>query len=378
LSAVTTASPTTDTPRAGQVRDLALTALLLYGFAVAVGLTAEGLVRFGEPTLDGLRDALAHPVFALCVGALSTLVLQSSSVTTSVIVAVAAATSLPVAHVVPLVLGANVGATVSSSLVGLGSAQASREFQRSFACASLHDLYNVCAVAVLLPLELATGFLSSTAGALAEACVGSGPSAVGQGWAGAGVGAVRDVLRGLGADDTILATLMLVAGVVLVQQMVHGLSSCMQRVLRPKTAAALDRTVAGDRGGALGFGLVAALAVQSGVVTTSMLVPLVAAGVLPLASAYPVMVGANVGTTLTAIMAALALLGPQALAVAIVHVAFNLIAALVFHGVAPLRAVPLTGARVLGRLAGSHRVVVLVGLLVVFVVLPVTGMLVLH
>lgn len=378
MSAVPPASPTSDVPDAGRARDLVLIAALLYGFAVAVGLTAEGLVRFGEPTLDGLRAALAHPGLALSVGALGTLVLQSSSVTTAVIVGLAAATALPVAHVVPLVLGANVGATVSSSLGELCAAVDSREYRRGFACASLHDLYNACAVAVLLPLELATGLISSAAEAVSTALAGDTVSAVGGGWAGAGVEFVRDSLRRVGADEMILAILMLVLGVVLVLQMVNGLSGCMQRLLRPKTAAALDRAVAGDRGAALGFGLVAALAVQSGVVTTALLVPLVAAGVLPLASAYPVMVGANVGTTLTALLAALALFGPQALAVAVVHVAFNLLAALLFHGIPPLRALPLAGAGALGGLAGSHRGVVIVGLLVVFVVLPVTGMLVLH
>jgi hypothetical protein len=102
--------------------------------------------------------------------------------------------------------------------------------------------------------------------------------------------------------------------------------------------------------GAIGIlvGIGVTVAVQSSTITTSILVPLVAAGVLTLRNAYPITVGANVGTTITALIASVAVLRPEGLTIALVHLLFNLSAMVVIFAVPVVRDVshsPGRGAR---------------------------------
>jgi hypothetical protein len=59
-----------------------------------------------------------------------------------------------------MIIGANIGTTVTNTLASLGSIRRAEEFRRAFEAATVHDFFNLLAVAVLFPLQLATGFLS--------------------------------------------------------------------------------------------------------------------------------------------------------------------------------------------------------------------------
>jgi sodium-dependent phosphate cotransporter len=141
--------------------------LLLYVFVVGVGLLGEGFQELGEGFQEVLLEGVQNPVAGLFAGMLATVVVTSSSVSTSTIVALVGTGVLPVELAVPMVMGANLGTTVTNTLVSLFSLRDRTEFQRAFSAATMHDLYNVLAVAILLPLELATGFLETVATALA-------------------------------------------------------------------------------------------------------------------------------------------------------------------------------------------------------------------
>ena len=80
--------------------------------------------------------------------------MQSSSASTSVIVGLVASGALGVEQAVPMVMGANIGTTVTNTLVSLGHVRQSAEFKRAFAAATVHDFFNVLAVSILLPIEL--------------------------------------------------------------------------------------------------------------------------------------------------------------------------------------------------------------------------------
>jgi solute carrier family 34 (sodium-dependent phosphate cotransporter) len=106
----------------------------------------------------------------------------------------------------------------------------------------------------------------------------------------------------------------------------------MRRLVAGSVERAMNRVI-GKGGGSIGIlvGIGVTVAVQSSSITTSILVPLVAAGVLTLPSAYPITLGANVGTTITALLASLAVLRPEGLTIALVHLLFNVSAiALIF------------------------------------------------
>jgi solute carrier family 34 (sodium-dependent phosphate cotransporter) len=139
----------------------ALRALLvlgfLYTFLVGVGLLESGIAALGEGFKEGLLENVANPVSGLFAGILATVLVQSSSVSTSTIVGLVGAGTLPVSLAVPMIMGANIGTTVTNTLAALGNIRRAEEFRRGFAGATMHDFFNLLAVAVLLPLELATG-----------------------------------------------------------------------------------------------------------------------------------------------------------------------------------------------------------------------------
>jgi sodium-dependent phosphate cotransporter len=59
-------------------------------------------------------------------------------------------------NAVPIVMGANIGTSVTNTIVALGQITNAQEFRRAFAGATVHDMFNWLTVLVLLPLEVAT------------------------------------------------------------------------------------------------------------------------------------------------------------------------------------------------------------------------------
>eukprot|EP00448_Togula_jolla_P032927 CAMPEP_0170648424 /NCGR_PEP_ID=MMETSP0224-20130122/44731_1 /TAXON_ID=285029 /ORGANISM="Togula jolla, Strain CCCM 725" /LENGTH=215 /DNA_ID=CAMNT_0010979957 /DNA_START=1 /DNA_END=648 /DNA_ORIENTATION=+ len=114
--------------------------------------------------------------------------------------------------------------------------------------------------------------------------------------------------------------------------------------------------------------------VQSSSVTTSALTPLCGMGVLKLEKMLPLSLGANIGTTVTALIAGLAELKHDALQIAFVHFLFNVIGICIWFPFPPMRAVPLNASRTLGMYAAHLRATPAVYLLTVFVALPGLGL----
>ena len=90
--------------------------------------------------------------------------------------------------------------------------------------------------------------------------------------------------------------------------------------------------------------------VQSSSITTSILIPLVASGILVVRNAYPITLGANVGTTITALLAALGAGEVDALTIAFVHTLFNVSGIRDSLSDQPIRYIPVQVAE---RLADS-------------------------
>jgi len=120
-------------------------------------------------------------------------------------------------------------------------------------------------------------------------------------------------------------------------------------------------------------GAIATVLVQSSSVTTSLIVPLAGAGAVRLRRVFPYTLGANLGTTVTGVIAATANPVPAAVTVAAAHVLFNIIGALIWY---PLRFVPISLARGYGRLAAKSKRYAFLWLLFAFVVIPLAGLLI--
>ena len=143
--------------------------------------------------------------------------------------------------------------------------------------------------------------------------------------------------------------------------------------------AAINRTLGAGSGlVAIVLGMIITVAVQSSSITTSVLVPLAAAGVLSLENVYPVTLGANVGTTVTALLASLATGSPAAVTVALVHTLFNLTGIALFYPVRSLRALPIRLATGLARIGAERRTWAVTYVLAMFLVIPLLGVMILR
>ncbi len=353
-----------------------LVLVLLYGFLVGVSLLEVGIAAMGQGFQTAFIESVRNPLSGLFAGILLTVLVQSSSVSTATIVGLVGSGTVPVALAIPMIMGTNIGTTVTNTLASLGSIRRSEEFQRGFAAATVHDFFNLLAVLILLPLELATGMLGRIAtwltGILRRAEIDAtapGASPIRQ--------AVRvpvDFVRSFFETGVPAGIVFLLLGLALIFLALTFITRNMRQLVAGGVQKAMNRFIGGG-GGAFGIvlGILVTVAVQSSSITTSILVPLVAAGVLSLRSAYPITVGANIGTTITGLLASLAVLLPAGLTIALVHTLFNVFAMLIIFPFKRIRDIPIVAAERFAGVAVKRHAIVAAYTLGMFIVLPLLG-----
>lgn len=355
---------------------------LLYVFLAGVGLLEDGISALGPDVQEELFSSVTHPLAGLFVGVLATVLAQSSSVTTATIVGLVGTGLLGVEDAVPMVMGANIGTTVTNTLASLGHVRRPQEFRAAFAAATVHDFFNVISVVVLLPLEILTGVLSRAAQLLSNALLGTGGTTFEspiKAAVAAPVDLVASLWSRLGASGTVLGVVLLASGLALIFLSLTFITSNMRVMVADRVERAVNDVL--GRGGGLAailVGVVITVAVQSSSITTSILIPLAASGVLSLRNTYPVTLGANVGTTVTALLASLATDRPEALTVALTHTIFNVAGILLLYPIPALRAIPVALAECAAALAGERRRLAVAYVFGTFVVLPAVGVLLLR
>ncbi len=370
-------------PRGGASRLSTLLAalaavLLLLIFLTGVKGLGDGFKLLGGNLLYAFFSATENPFIALMVGLLATTLVQSSSVTTSMVVGLVAAPDnpLPLANAVPIIMGANIGTTVTNTIVSIAHIRSSEEFRRAFSVATCHDFFNLLSVLVMLPLEVTTGVLSRSASALADR-LDIGSTSTFEGPLAPVLAAGTTPLKALTAslfDAPHWQGVVIVIGSGL---MIFGALALLVRVLRSTLLVIAEpflQNALGHSGlTSLAIGCVITAMVQSSSITTSLLVPLAGVGLMTLEQAFPVTIGANVGTTITALMASLAVSGPNAHAgveIALTHLAFNIAGTLLIYPWAPIRNLVLGAVRWFANVAVRSKLAAISYLLVLFFGLP--------
>jgi sodium-dependent phosphate cotransporter len=358
---------------------------LLYLFLAGVKGLETGISLLGSDFTDSLFEGVSNPLAGLFVGVLGTVLVQSSSVTTATIVGLVGAGTLSVETAVPMIMGANIGTTVTNTLASLGYLRRSSEFRRAFAGATMHDFFNLISVAVLLPIEVATGFLSKAATRLASllrdntAIDFTKPDSPIKAAVKLPIELVERVARWFAESDAVVGSIVLVVGLGMIFVALAFITRNMRRLVIGRIERSLNATL--ERGAglpAMALGVVITVAVQSSSITTSVLIPLIAAGVLSLKNAFPVTLGANVGTTVTALLASLATDGNEGLAIALTHTLFNVLGILIWYPIPRLRRIPIRLAERLAALAEIRKSLVLVYVVGLFMVVPILGVLILR
>ena len=269
---------------------------------------------------------------------------------------------------IPMVMGANVGTTVTNTLVSLGHISRRSEFRRAFEAATIHDFFNLVTLVILFPLQLATGFLSRIAVFSAEVFEGVGGLKIGNPLK----AATKPVIHFMTDLVAQHPALLLALGVLLTFAMLTFIVKTLRSLVLQRIEAFFDQILFKTTLRALFFGLALTALVQSSSITTSLVVPLVGAGLLRLTQIFPYSMGANVGTTVTAILAALSTANAAAVTVSFAHLLFNISGIILILPVPPLRRIPIFLAQRLAESATRNRLIPLVYISLVFFIIPLT------
>ena len=350
---------------------------LIYLILVAVGAVSHGFKGFSGGA-EGAAQIFAfanNPFVALLLGILATALVQSSSTVTSVIVGLVAG-GLPMAMAIPMVMGANLGTTITNTIVSLGHVRDRTEFRRAFAAATVHDFFNLMAVVIFLPLELMFGLLQHSAEWLANMLVGSANMSM----------KGMDFMKPLTAPaqqliDSAVAFLpgkgaaiaTIVIGILLILASVTYLGKVLQKVLVGRAKEVLHKALGRGPLSGITSGALVTIMVQSSSTTTSLMIPLAGGGVFSTRQLYPFTLGANIGTTITALLAATAISGAGAqlaLTIALVHVLFNVFAVALIYGLPFLRDLPVRAAEGLARIGSENKLLALGYVAGLFFALP--------
>ncbi|MHC4712963.1 MAG: Na/Pi symporter [Planctomycetota bacterium] len=349
--------------------------LFLFLFMSSVNMMGAAFKLLGKPFSERLMNVAGNPFAGLMVGVMTTAIIQSSSATTSLVVSLVAAGTLTVERAVPVIMGANIGTTITCTLVALGYVGRRVRFRRAFAGATMHDFFNMLTVAVLLPVELATGYLAKAAGRLAALLETTtrfsspkSPVKVATEMLGKWLHKLLAEVFSFGKVASSLVMLAVALTLLLIS--LYFLTRIMKRFLAGRMETVLDRYIFRTPVTAFLIGLLFTMAVQSSSVTTSLVVPLVAAGVLRLPQAFPYTMGANVGTTITAFLAALGLGNVAGLTIALVHTLFNIGGVVVFFPFRRVRNIPVWCAETLASLTLRSRWYAIGYVVLAFFLLP--------
>ncbi len=356
---------------------------LLFLFLVSIQLVGDSFKLFGRDLAEKVFEFTNHPLTGLFIGIFATSLVQSSSTTTSIVVGLVGAGTvgagtghgLSVEAAVPIIMGANIGTSVTNTLVSIGHIARGNEFKRAFAAATVHDFFNILAVLILFPLQVATGFLSNAARWFAGLLAGGANltfSSPVKAVVKPASHAIKDAVSWCTDSTTIQAIVLLLIAAVFLFLSLKYLTTVLRGAVVEKASTFFERTVFRTPTLAFTVGMILTAVVQSSSVTTSMVVPLAGAGILTLRQVFPYTLGANIGTTITALLASLAVTAnfQAAVAVAISHFLFNVCGILVITPLPAIRHLPLRAAESLAEQASRRRWVPVVYVLVVFFIIP--------
>jgi len=343
---------------------------LVYLFLLSVELLGESFETLGEGVATAFIETVSNPILGLVVGIFSTSIVQSSSATTSTVVGLVAggafgsdpATAIQLA--IPIIMGANIGTSVTNTVVSIGHISRDTEFKRAFSASVVHDFFNVLAVLTIFPLQYFFNFLGHISHFLANIFQGIGGLKL------------ADPL-GFIIDPVVNYLLSLLSGfewtgiaiaLILLFLSLRYIVKTMRSLVLHKLELFFDNYLFKNPARAIGLGFLFTAILQSSSITTSLAVPLAGAGVLTVEQIYPYSLGTNIGTTVTTLLAAMATGNKTCLIIAFAHLSFNLVGILIWL---PLKKVPISAAKKFSEITNKYKFFPFVYILVSFFLIPI-------
>ena len=353
--------------------------VILYLFLVSIGMIGSAFKGMGKEFAVQLIQSNAGPLIGLFIGILATSLIQSSSTTTSLVVGMVAAGTfgddprIAVAAATPYIMGANIGTSITNTIVSMGHIVNKNEFRRAFSASIVHDFFNVISVLILLPLEISFGLISKSASWLAELLVGTESFSFNS-----PIKLITDPVvawvKELFKQQEIINYnwLLLIVALLLLFFSLRYLTKLIRSLVMYRLEAFFDSHIFKTAGRAMFFGVFITILVQSSSITTSLVVPLAGAGILRLEQIFPYTLGANIGTTITALLASLVSGTITPLAVAFSHLIFNIFGIAIIWPIERVRNIPIISAQWFSEIAIQNKIYPIIYILVVFFIVPLT------
>jgi len=401
----------------------------LYFFLLGLDILGSAAKVIGGCTAGALFDDDANPVAGVMIGILCTVLIQSSSSTTSIIVSLVGAGVIGVRAGIFMVMGSNIGTSVTNTIVAMGHLGNGDELERAFAGATVHDMFNFLTVAVLFPIELVSGMIYELTKAMLPS---DDRDSNGDKWEGpikklvsplgsriiiANKKVAEGIAEGNGnvtcasfypvtcegepskdnckvgliacdkksgrcpaffqdgaekSDDVVSGAVCFVLALVILITCLIGLVTVLQKMLMGVSTRIIYKATNMNGYLAILIGCGLTILVQSSSITTSVLTPFVGIGALQLEQMLPLTLGANLGTTFTGLLASLVATGVDSLHVALAHLFFNVIGIIIWYPIPFMRNVPLRAARTLGRATRIWSGFPILYIIVIFLLLPIT------
>uniref|UniRef100_A0A8C7IYP9 Solute carrier family 34 member 2 n=1 Tax=Oncorhynchus kisutch TaxID=8019 RepID=A0A8C7IYP9_ONCKI len=392
----------------------------LYMFICSLDILSSAFQLVGGKAAGDIfteGSVLSNPLAGLVIGVLVTLLVQSSSTSSSIVVSMVSSGLLQVQMAVPVIMGTNIGTSVTNTLVAMTQAGDRNKFRRAFAGATVHDFFNWLSVLVFLPLEVASGYMYKLTKLLVDSfniqggektpellhvitdpltkaiievmcvvppqvmcvvppkimcvlppqvmCVvppqvSPSPGNVCPPSTG------NHIFVNVDLSDLAIGLILLALSLLVLCSCLILIVKLLNSMLKGQVAMVIKKVLNTDFPFPFGWvtGYIAILVgagmtfiVQSSSVFTSAITPLVGIGVISIERAYPLSLGANIGTTTTAILAAMAAPGDtlaNALQIALIHFVFNVSGIILWYPI-PFTRIPIRLAKALGDITAEYR-----------------------
>ncbi|MEM1137728.1 MAG: Na/Pi symporter, partial [Bacteroidota bacterium] len=243
-------------------------------------------------TVTQIIEATSNPFVGFFIGILATAILQSSSTITSTIVAIVSVGTISLDSAIPIVMGANIGTTVTSTIVSLGYISKKKEFRRALAAAAVHDFFNIFTVLILLPLQYFTGFLSLASKNITHLIYS--PQVGNSDFFSYSLKPISNFIYQILGNSPIL---MIGLALFLLFYAIKSFTQVIKEILIGDSKRKMSDFIFGSPLKSLAIGTLFTAALQSSSVTTSLIVPLAATNKISLKQTFNFIMGANVGTT---------------------------------------------------------------------------------
>ena len=349
---------------------------VLYLFLVSIGMIGTAFKGMGREFAEALFESNASALIGLFIGILATGLIQSSSTTTSLVVGMVAAGTfgddpqLAVAAAVPYIMGANIGTSITNTIVSLGHIVHKEEFKRAFSASVIHDFFNIFAVIVILPLELIFGLISRSAMWLSTSLIGTEAltfkspikliTAPTVKW-------IDNFFQQQSFIDSYI--LLLIVALTFLFFSLRSLTKLIRSLVMLRLENFFDTHIFKTALRAMFFGVIITILVQSSSITTSLVVPLAGAGILQLRQIFPYTLGANIGTTVTSLLASMVSGTIAPLSVALAHLLFNIFGIGLLWPIEKIRYIPAKLAEAFAERASENKFFPILYILIVFFII---------